>query len=282
LNQDHGLSRFVVGLGLLCLLLVCIFPTGYASEGFSLRGPTHCFSLGRGYDCRFVFSINSLGYEGRVDLEVEAPNGITADLETPIFLEGSTNCMIIVYASLEAPLGNQTVVIKASGGQYADSISVCMLVSDLTMLTMKTSPLGVPVDILFDNTRYHLGAEPLTLQVRVGKHTIEPLSNSSNIGPTRYVRGGVNLSYQMGNSTLYEDWVGPINFNVVNKSVVTILFREEKPSVTEKSRLKESVLVLAVIVLAILVFAGAFWRRRRDMFRTTLTSGQAVEAKRSV
>lgn len=248
----------------LYLILVGVFFVGHGSlanvcsEGFSLRGPTHCFSVGEGYDSQFLFSIRSLGYVGRIDFEVSAPSGITVELRTPIFLNSTGSgayCPITVSAAPEAPRGNQSITVTAKGGPYSDSISVCIIVSGFTTLTIQTSPDGVPLDFFLDDIKYKLGTQPLALQIRMGKHTLKPITKSSHIGPTRLTAEGLEYSNSSGGIVRYTNLDEPLTLTITGKSTVRILFKETTPTLDVASELEELATVTNLLVLLTLLAA---------------------------
>jgi hypothetical protein len=265
--------------GFLCLLAVTSFINhpnyqlvNSASEGFSLRGPTHCFSVGVGYDSKFLFSIRSLGYTGPIDFEVSAPDGIEVDLKTPVFLNSTgagAYCPITVRATSKANYGNQSIQIMARGETYTDSITVCILVVGFTTLTMQTSPIGIAVDIFLDNTKYQLKSQPLVLRIRAGHHSIQLITNSSTLGSNNYVSEGLDFTNIDGNTTYYTSSGRPLTLDIVDKSTITIRFREGLSTTTETTKLTAPVatdmVLVSFIVLAVVILAAIavyFWRRQ--------------------
>jgi hypothetical protein len=265
--------------GVLCLLSVTSFVShpnyqlvNSASVAFSLRGPTHCFSVGVGYDSKFLFSIRSLGYTGRIDFEVSAPDGIEVDLKTPVFLNSTgvgAYCPITVRATSKANYGNQSIRIMARGETYTDSITVCILVVGFTTLTMQTSPIGIAVDVFLDNTKYQLRSEPLVLRIRAGHHSIQLITNSSTLGSNNYVSEGLDFTNIDGNTTYYASSGGPLTLDIVDKSTITIRFREGLSSTTETAKLMAPVstdmVLVSFIVLVVVILAAIavyFWRRQ--------------------
>lgn len=249
----------------LYLILVGIFFIGHGSqaanvysEGFSLRGPTHCFSVGEGYDSQFLFSIRSLGYVGRIDFEVDAPKGITVELGTPIFLNSTASgayCPITVRAAPEAPRGNQSITVNAKGGAYSDSISICIIVSGFTTLTIQTSPSGVPLDFFLDDIKYDLGTQPLRLEIQMGKHTLKPITRSSHLGSTRLMAESLEYTNSSGHIVRYTDLDEPLTLTITGKSAVRILFEETTPTLDVAPVLEELAIVMNPLVLLALLAA---------------------------
>ena len=261
----------------LYLILVGIFLIGYGSqaadvysEGFSLRGPTHCFSVGEGYDSQFLFSIRSLGYVGRIDFEVDAPRGITVELRTPIFLNSTGSgayCPITVRAAPEAQQGNQSITVTAKGGPYSDSISICIIVSGFTTLTIQTSPSAVPLDFFLDDIKYSLGTQPLRLQIRMGKHTLKPITRSSHLGPTRLTAESLEYANSSGNVVRYTDLDEPLTLTITGESTVRVLFEETTPTlgvapVLERLAIMMNPPVLLVLLAALTAFSFYLARSR--------------------
>ncbi len=279
--------------GVLCLLTAASFINhpnyqlvNSTSQGFSLRGPTHCFSVGVGYDSKFLFSIRSLGYTGRIDFEVSAPDGIEVNLETPVFLNSTgagAYCPITVRATSKANYGNQSIRIMARGETYTDSITVCIEVVSLTTLTMQTSPIGIAVDIFLDNTKYHLESQPLVLRIRAGQHSIQLITNSSTIGSNNYVSEELDFTNIDGNTTYYASSGRPLTLDIFGKSTLTIRFREELLTTTETSKLTTTVstdmilfIVLAVVILA--TIAVCLRRRQTRVASVEVTKGNDAPA----
>lgn len=235
--------------------------SGRSTEGFYLTGPTHCFSVGAGYDSKFLFSIRSLGYRGRVDFNTVVPGEVTVELRSPIFLnstDGGTYCPVTVRATSAASTGEQSIVITARGGSYSDAISICIIVSDFTRLTIQTSPLEVPTVIFFDNTKYNIEGKPLTLQTRVGKHTLEAYTSESRIGTRQFMRKGLILSSLDGNSTQYMSQERLLTFTINGNSTLTILFEEATQNEAERTSWKESLIArnLVPIALALIIVSA--------------------------
>lgn len=259
----------------LYLILAGIFFVGHGSqvadvysEGFSLRGPTHCFNVGEGYDSKFLFSIKSLGYVGRIDLEVSTPSGITVELRTPIFLNSTGSgayCPITVRATSEAPRGNQSITVTAKGGPYSDSISICIIVSGFTTLTIKTSPDGIPLGFFLDDIKYIMGTQPLTLQIRTGKHTLKPITELSQIGSTRLTAESLEYSDSSGDMIRYTDLDEPLTLTITGNSTVRILFKETR-TIDANFKLEELTILMNPLVLltllAVAILAVAYYARR--------------------
>lgn len=261
----------------LYLILVGVFFVGHGSlanvcsEGFSLRGPTHCFSVGEGYDSQFLFSIRSLGYVGKIDFEVSAPSGITVELRTPIFLNSTGSgayCPITVRAAQEAPRGNQSITITAKGGPYSDSISVCIIVSGFTTLTIQTSPVGVSLDFFLDDIKYNLRTQPLTLQIRMGKHTLKPATISAHMGPTRLTAEGLEYSNSSGGTVRFANLDEPLTLTITGRSTVRILFKETTPTLDFAPELEElaaSANPPVLLTLLVALIAVSFYAARSKL-----------------
>ena len=260
---------------IMAMLFLCLCPSFYgvfqadyvgcqsvsgSSEGFSLKGPTHCLSAGSGYDSNFLFSLRSNGYSGRVDLEVNAPNGIDVELRSPVYLNSTVivvYCPITVRATSKASFGNHSITIFARGGSYLDSISICIIVTGFATLTIQTSPLGIPVDFLLDNTRHRLEAHPFILQIRSGEHTLELLAISSNVGSARFAIVDVVFFNSETGVVHYKNLTEPLSLHFASDSNITILFREEQPSPTRTPQFGgeisfEQLFVLVIIITVIL------------------------------
>jgi len=236
------------------------------TEGFELTGPTHCFSVGPGYDSKFLFSIASLGYRGRVDFEVTAPKGISVELRTPIFLNSTGSriyCPVTVQATSSASHGEHSIVVTANGGSYSDSVSICIIVSGFIILMIQTSPRGVPIDLFLDNTRYRLENTSLTLQIRAGKHALEMATEESNIGARRFVRKGLTIIDSIGNKTECGNQDRSITLTVIGDSTLIVLFEEVITSVNETKSWKMgfpfgldlTTFIMTIISIGILVYA---------------------------
>ena len=280
--QEVKISCF----GFLCLLAAASFINlsnyqlaNSAPQGFSLRGPIHCFDVGVGYDSKFLFSVRSLGYTGRIDFEVSAPNGIEVNLETPIFLNSTGSgayCPITVHATSKANYGNQSIRITARGGTYVDSITVCIEVVGLTTLTIQTSPIGIAVDILLDNIKYHLESQPLVLRIRAGQHSLL-VTNSSTVGSNSYMSEELDFTDIDGNTTHYASSGRPLTLDIFDNSTLTIRFREESSTTTENSKLTGTVstdMVLIIMLAAVILAAVVVCVRRRQ----TKVASEVTEA----
>lgn len=276
-----SLSTIEVRLFRLCLLLsIAIFNVcdGFkvisaSTEGFQLTGPTHCFSVGPSYDSKFLFSITSLGYKGRVDFEVIAPEGTGVELRTPVFLNSTGSriyCPVTVHASSSAAQGEHSIVVMAKGGSYSDSILICIIITGFTMLTLQTSPAGAPTDLLLDNTEYHLESSPLILQIRTGKHTLEIATKESDIGGRRLARKGLTIIDSTGNKTEYGNPSESLTFTLVGSSTMVVLFEEETATENETNSWKIDfpfgsvtvTLAIALVSIGILLYAAMSIIRR--------------------
>lgn len=260
-----------------CLIIFIIFRADYgcqivsgSSEGFSLRGPTHCLSVGSGYDSKFLFSLRSSGYIGRVDLEVNAPSGIDVELRSPVYLNSTeivVYCPITVRANSKASFGNQSITIIARGDSYLDSISICIIVSGFATLTIQTSPSDIPVDFLLDNTRHHSEARPFILLTRSGKHTLELLTISPKIGSAQFSMVGVEFSSSEESTVRHENLTGPLSLNFTSDCYVTFVFREEQLSPTHTHELGGAArleqLFVPVIITMIILAAVLLYKDKR-------------------
>jgi hypothetical protein len=190
-----------------------------------------------------------------VDFDTVAPKEVTVELRSPIFLnstDSGTYCPVTVRATSTASTGEQSIVITAKGGSYSDTISICIIVSDFTRLTIQTSPLEVPTVIFFDNTKYNIEGKPLTLQTRVGQHTLEAYTSESRIGTRQFVRKGLILSSLDGNSTQYMNQEKLLTLTINGNSTLTILFEEVTQNETSW---KESLIIrnLVPITFALII-----------------------------
>jgi len=294
-----NLSTIEVRLFCLYLLLsIVIFNVydgfkviGASTEGFQLTGPTHCFNVGPSYDSKFLFSITSLGYRGRVDFEVIAPEGTKVELRTPVILNSTGSriyCPVTVQASSSASQGEHSIVVTAKGGSYSDSISICIIITGFMMLTLQTSPAGVPTDLFLDNTEYHLESNPLILQIRTGKHTLEIATKESDIGARHLARKGLTIIDSTGNKTEYGNQGKSLAFTLVGNSTLVVLFEEVTTTENETNSWKMDfpsgsvpvALVIALVSIGILLYATMSIIRKNTTFAGTYQKTQAIIVKR--